>query len=112
MEFYTHLDYKIKVAGTSFLSYLNVSYSELVEVFGEPKEGDGYKIDSNWEVEFEDGAVATIYNYKTGINYLGVEGQHKEHIRIWHIGGHSNDVIDRIFELLENNSINKENENG
>ena len=88
-KYVTHNEQEIKSCGTSFKGYLFATFETLKKVFGAPSEGDGYKIDAHWEVEFEDGTVATIYNWKNGVNYCGVEGQHLKHIVDWHIGGHS-----------------------
>jgi hypothetical protein len=79
-------DWKL-LNGTSLQGYVNVDYATLVNVFGEPDEGDAYKTDANWSVTVN-GTVCTIYNYKDGVNYLGsVRGKQKEYITDWHIGG-------------------------
>lgn len=76
--------------GTSLQGYVEAAYDDLVRVFGPPDEGDGVKVDAEWALLSEDGSVATIYNYKDGVNYLGAdEGTPVEDITEWHIGGHS-----------------------
>ena len=79
------------VNGTSFQGYIECDYKILIEVFGEPDaECDGYKVDREWVLKFEDGAVATIYNYKNGKNYCGPQqGLKPEDIKKWHVGGKS-----------------------
>lgn len=67
--------------------YLNANFLDLISIFGEPDEGDGYKKDANWDIQFKDGTVATIYNYKDGYNYCGDDGQPVDNITCWHIGG-------------------------
>ena len=86
--------------GTSFQGEIDVSYAELVNTFGEPTGNDGYKIDAEWDINTPDG-IATIYNYKTGKNYLGKEGLSIKEIRDWHIGGKTTDVIPWILLALE-----------
>lgn len=80
------------VEGTSLQGYLTASYSDLVSLFGRPSEGDGHKVDVEWYLLFEEGGkkvVATIYNWKNGINYCGKEeGIPTKKITEWHIGGH------------------------
>lgn len=89
------------VNGTSLMGYLDISYGELVSVLGPPHcDGDGYKVDAEWILEFEDGAVATIYNYKTGINYNGARGTKIEDERDWHVGGKHVSVVDRVRALF------------
>ena len=83
--------------GTSFQGRLDITYSELVRVFGEPlAEDDGYKVDASWIIEFENGVVATIYNYKSGRNYLGERGLDIEDIVFWNIGGFSLEAFAQV----------------
>ena len=87
MKVKTHNDKYISIMGTCLQGYISVRYDTLVKIFGEPCESDGYKVDAEWILEFENGDIATIYNYKTGKNYLGSDGQDVEDITHWHIGG-------------------------
>ena len=81
-------------SGTHLQGNVGATYSELVEIFGEPtrfektNEFDN-KVDAEWAIKFEDGTIATIYNYKNGLNYLGAEGKRLMEIHNWNIGGHS-----------------------
>jgi len=77
------------------------SYSDLVKAFGQPGSGDEYKVDAKWEIVFDDGLIATIYNYKTGKNYNGPSGLIVEKIRDWHIGGFEKEVVERICRILD-----------
>ena len=78
------------VNGTSLKGMIYTDYSVLVEVFGkEHSNGDGYKVDAEWMLQFSNGVVATIYNYKDGKNYCGRNGLAKKHLTDWHIGGKS-----------------------
>lgn len=98
----TDKDYNnIRLDGTHLQGYVNVSYNQLINVFGEPNGiHDKYKIDAEWVVEFPAGIIATIYNYKDGKNYLGEEGSEVEDINEWHIGGHEYIAILFIKERL------------
>ena len=88
MKYYTHNSKQdINPMGTHFISDFDITYNELVDILGEPTLGDDYKCDAEWYIEFEDGVIITIYNYKNGKNYLGEEGLFKENITDWHIGG-------------------------
>lgn len=72
--------------GTSLRGYVETDYQRLVEVLGEPCHGPddltGDKVTCEWSVEFEDGVVATVYDWKT---YTGTP---KTKYR-WHIGGYT-----------------------
>lgn|SRR5574340_341333 len=76
--------------GSSCMGGIDVSYLSIVACFGEPTgQGDGYKVDAEWRILFEDDTYATIYNYKDGKNYCGAEGKDVTEITDWHIGGTS-----------------------
>lgn len=89
--------------GTHLQGLINIDYDKLVKLFGLPiqLESDGYKIDAEWVLKFEDGKIATIYNWKDGHNYLGRYGKEVEDITEWHIGGHDSIVVDRIKKIID-----------
>lgn len=91
------------VVNSSLKGNIECSYGKLVEAFGEPNQevgGDGSKVDAEWLLNTSAG-IATIYNYKDGINYLGEEdGEKVENITDWHIGGHKQFVVDEIVNFL------------
>ena len=89
------------VSGTSYQGNIDISYAELVETLDEGTDYyDDYKSDAEWVIQFGSGQCATIYNYKDGRNYMGLEGKDKEDIRDWHIGGKSQAVLRKISELF------------
>lgn len=88
--------------GTSLQGYIDADYFDLVEVFGEPtSDGDGYKVDAEWEVKFDDGTVAVIYNYKNGKNYCGSAGQATHAITQWNIGGFNTNAAKLVTETMK-----------
>ena len=88
------------IDGTALMGAVEVSYQRIVDVLGQPNEGDGEKVDAEWIIQFSDGLVATIYNYKSGKNYNGNEGQRTVDIIDWHIGGKDPKVVKRVKQLL------------
>ena len=87
-------------SGTSLMGYVTVLYDDLVEAFGEPNSiGDGYKTDAEWILEIDD-TIVTIYNYKTGKNYNGEDGDDVEDITDWHVGGYTKTAVDLVREAL------------
>lgn len=102
-QFKTHNDVPISIDGTHLQGYADVSYQVLCDLFGPPCKSDGYKVDAEWVIRFPDGQIATIYNWKNGFNYLGPDGTPVEEMTEWNIGGHSNQAVTRITELI--NSI-------
>lgn len=90
------------VDGTSFQECIRVSYDRLVEVFGQPhytsEPDSGDKTDAEWWFKVK-GKVFTIYNYKNGLAY-DCDGLEVSEITKWHVGGHSNDVVELVENLL------------
>lgn len=87
---------------TFLQDYIYIDYDKIVEKYGEPTFGDGYKTDANWVIEWSDGKVGTIYNWKNGTNYLGENGLETHKIKEWNIGGRDKTVAKRIRDDLLN----------
>ena len=91
------------VGGTSLQGYMNATFDELFEEFGAPTydepSGDG-KVDVEWCLRFDDGTLATIYNWKDYDN--GERCKSGESYR-WHIGGKSFDAVCLVSDLFEKN---------
>lgn len=94
----------VETSGTCLQGRIEVPYKTLVEVFGEPGLGDGYKVDAEWDIRFdnntEDGIVATIYNWKNGKNYCGDQGMDVKDITDWHVGGFSKEALKAVQSIL------------
>jgi major membrane immunogen (membrane-anchored lipoprotein) len=90
------------VHGTCLQGYLNATYDDIVETLGYPFEHgfDDMKCDAEWTIEFDDGSVATIYNWKNGKNYLGADGLDLCDIKQWNIGGNSMNVVHKVQHLI------------
>jgi len=86
--------------GTHLEGYVSSYYHQLVKVFGEPTySSGGDKTTVEWIIEFEDGEVATIYDWKCYETPLGEYA--------WHIGGFNNSVVERIqFIVFKNQTMN------
>lgn len=101
MQFTTHNSHDIDINGTHFQGEVAAKYDELLAVFGTPTDGDGYKVDAEWMLRFDDGTIATVYNWKNGINYCGDEGKPVQQITDWHIGGMSKAALDKVQITLD-----------
>lgn len=90
-------------SGTCLEGEITADYSVLLSKLGPPGESfDNYKTDAEWIIEFEDGSVATIYNWKDGKNYLGEGGLDLCDIKEWHVGGRSKEVVAWVNDLINN----------
>jgi hypothetical protein len=99
MKFKTHNDNIPFISGW-LQGQIIADYKELKKLFGKPTKGDEYKVDAEWEILFEDGSYATIYNWKDGKNYNGKSGTPITKITDWHIGGENKNAIPHIESLL------------
>ena len=93
---------KADADGTCLQDYVTVSYQTIVAKYGNPITSDGYKVDAEWIIQWDDGQVGTLYNWKNGKNYLGEDGLPVEKIKEWNIGGKSKIVGKRIRDDLLN----------
>ena len=77
--------------GTGLMGHITTTYAQLVEKFGEPESG-GDKTTVEWCLDFEDGTVATIYDWK---EYDTPMGEYR-----WHIGGKTSEAVYRVYEVM------------
>jgi hypothetical protein len=78
---------------TSLQGYVPARYDQLVKVFGEPTDS-GDKTTAEWALQFEDGTVATIYDWKEYETPMGLYN--------WHIGGMSKKAVSRVQDAMAN----------
>ena len=80
---------------TSLKGEFPITFAELVEIFGSPKYGPNADLDKTtceWALTFEDGTVATIYDYKTDWTPMGLYE--------WHIGGHDAEAYTHVVDTI------------
>ena len=91
------IDTEASVSGTSLQGYIKTTYSELVDVFGEPRYTSGDdKVGTEWDLEFDvDGeyVTATIYDWKLDETPFGEYN--------WHIGGFSTQATDAVSQFMK-----------
>ncbi|MBN86058.1 MAG: hypothetical protein CL885_00890 [Dehalococcoidia bacterium] len=84
---------------TRYRGTIKASYFELVRLFGEPQKGDGFKTQAEWHIEFEDGVITTIYDWKF---YRPVEYNNS-----WNVGGTEPSSLTKLESLMES-SVNSQ----
>jgi hypothetical protein len=94
------IEYLPSFEGGCLQEEIDISYKELVAIFGQAGEGDGYKTECEWTIQTPSGR-ASIYDYKEGKTYCGSEGTNKTEIRNWHIGGSNHEVADWIIGAIK-----------
>lgn len=80
--------------GTFLQGYITTTYDNLVKVFGPPDYHDncGDKVTCEWSIQFGDGTVATIYDWKMG--------RTPKNSYQWHIGGTDKQSVRKVSETL------------
>lgn len=78
--------------GTSLQGYVTATYDELVAVFGKDG-GSGDKVTAEWVLQFDDGTVATIYDWKQYETPTGLYD--------WHVGGNKRTVVALVQQALD-----------
>ena len=101
MNYKTHNDVEIKLMGTSYAGEIEIDYYDIIDRLGKPQAYDDYKTDVQWALEFEDGCVATLYNWKDGKNYCGKDGLFPYQIRTWMVGCKTKTGFNRIYKLFK-----------
>ena len=90
-----------EIVGSYLQGYTTSTFQNIIDKLGSPhSQGDAYKSDAEWAFKFEDGTVATLYNWKNGKNHCGADGLNLEDITEWNIGGFSPDAVTKIEEAL------------
>ncbi len=105
LRYKTHNDINIDVNGTSYQGGISETFENLLKVFGTPMgASDDGKVDVEWNIMFNDGVVATIYNWKNGPASMGSNGINPVDNKTWHIGGKTISAVYDIEEILKNNA--------
>jgi hypothetical protein len=94
-------EWTAKVNGTHLQGYVTTTRRALEQMFGEPLDysGDDFlsdgKVTTEWLIEFDDGVIATVYDYKR----YEVGPPALDESYTWHIGGHDSEAFARIQYL-------------
>ncbi len=86
----------IDISGTCRQSQLLATIDQLIAAFGEPEHPWCSKTDWHWSIEFPDGTIATIYNWKNGPSYTGDDSIRAFDIETWSVGGRDSRALDLV----------------
>jgi hypothetical protein len=91
---------EIGISGTFLQGYIETTKTELVSVFGDPiTYADGDKVTIEWGIRFEDGTIATIYDWK---RYE--KGTPKDdELMTYNVGGLSHRAVELVALAIQNN---------
>ena len=93
-----------RVGGSSLKGHVAVTYSMLVEMFGNPMQGDGDKVQVEWVVEFYDEVedeyvLATIYDWK--------QYDRPQQVVEWNVGGFKSSAVTLLEKAIGEYYANK-----
>ena len=100
--------------GTSLQGEIDMSYEDMICIFGKPHGDDDYKVDAEWSFvasfwepdmtpdDFMEEVEFSLYNWKDGRNYCGSEGLPLSDITDWHIGGHNHKAVEVVHRIIAN----------
>ena len=77
---------------TGLQGYITTDYKTLVKKLGKPHITGGDKTTVEWQLKFDNGVIATIYDWKYG--------KTPKHICQWNIGGEDYKAVTMVRELL------------
>lgn len=87
----------VNANGTWLQGYMEATRREIEFAFGEPCfEGEGDKTTTEWELLFEDGTVATIYDWKR----YEMGAPEMDERTTWNIGGKTIAAVDRVKDTV------------
>lgn len=91
MSFKTHNDQPIDINNTCLQGHIQATRADLEVVFGIPAEYEpGNKVTTTWEILFDTGEVATIYDWKRYAAPTSGE------VVDWHIGAMERKTVEKV----------------
>lgn len=88
----------VNSSGTALEGYVTTTRAQIEEVLGTPQENhDSYeKVTTEWSIKFDDGLIATIYDWKRYGSGAPLDNERYE----WHVGGTNENVLPRVSKIL------------
>jgi len=81
-------------SGTSYQGEVQATLRTMIKIFGEPNSVGSDKTTCEWTLQFENGTIATVYDWKRdeyGIGEIDLDARVD-----WTIGGFDNDAYEQV----------------
>jgi hypothetical protein len=106
-------NFDLEVIGTHGQGTIDATFEELKHCFGNPRGShDDHKCDAEWNIKFGSGnlvEIATIYNWKNGMNYCGAErGLRLCQMTSFSVGGFSKNALRLVESVVHDHQLEKE----
>lgn len=106
-------NFDLEVIGSHGQGTIDATFAELKHCFGNPRGShDDHKCDAEWNIKFGSGnliEIATIYNWKNGMNYCGAEkGLRLCQMTSFSVGGFSKNALRLVESVVHDHQLEKE----
>jgi len=106
-------NFDVEVIGSHGQGTIDATFAELKHCFGNPRGShDDHKCDAEWNIKFGSGnliEIATIYNWKNGMNYCGAEkGLRLCQMTSFSVGGFSKNALRLVESVVHDHQLEKE----
>jgi len=106
-------NFDVEVIGSHGQGTIDATFEELKHCFGNPRGShDDHKCDAEWNIKFGSGnliEIATIYNWKNGMNYCGAEkGLRLCQMTSFSVGGFSKNALRLVESVVHDHQLEKE----
>jgi len=106
-------NFDVEVIGSHGQGTIDATFAELKHCFGNPRGShDDNKCDAEWNIKFGSGnlvEIATIYNWKNGLNYCGAErGLRLCQMTSFSVGGFSKNALRLVESVVHDHQLEKE----
>ena len=93
MNFHTHHQAIVNDHLTMLQGSIQATRTQLIKAFGEPLQGLSSRMLNDWKIQFDDGTVATIYDWKT-------DPLPDDEVYAWRIGGKTHRAVVLVHQAF------------
>ena len=93
MNFHTHNHAIVNDHLTMLQGSIQATRAQLIRAFGEPLQGLSSRVLNDWKIQFDDGTVATIYDWKT-------DPFPDDEPYNWRIGGKTHRAVELVHQAF------------
>lgn len=93
MKFHTHNQAAVNDHLTMLQGTIQATREQMIKTFGTPRQGPSSRVVNDWKIQFADGTVATIYDWKS-------EPFPDDEPYTWRVGGHSRRAAELVHQAF------------
>lgn len=93
MHFHTHNQAHVETHLTMLQGSIQATREQMIKAFGLPIQSSSSRVINDWKIQFADGTVATIYDWKT-------EPFPDDQPYTWRVGGKTHRAVELIHQAF------------